>query len=74
MQIPNKNLKVWKSVIADLGWTATAAGSKINFRTLKRAVDEGACLDRVFVSVEAFVAKRQAKVKKILAKVNDDNN
>lgn len=72
MNIPNKNLKEWNRVIEDLGWTVVADGSNINFRTLKRAVDSKKCKDRVFVSVEAFVAKRQEKVKKMLSLENQD--
>lgn len=66
MQIPKKILKVWEPVIEDIGITAFAKGSGINFRTLKKALESGKCKDSVFEAAQKFISQRKKTVKKLL--------
>lgn len=67
MIIPKKILRRWERVVQDIGITAAAEGSGVNFRAFKKAMETGHCKDGTFLLVQRFIDKRTKKVKKLTA-------
>lgn len=69
MIVPKKILRRWRAAVKDVGITAIANGSGLNFRTAKRAYDSGECSDEVFDKITAYVVAREKEVAARIAKV-----
>jgi hypothetical protein len=74
MQIPTKILDVWKIEIESNGVCISASEAKVNYRTLKNALETGICRVETFKKVNKYLLKKRKELNKAIETICEDQN